>query len=47
MAGYAKDETEISLSMLLEVIDALKVYGSDVIVVGGMGTLLPFAETRT
>jgi hypothetical protein len=35
MAGYAKDETEISLSMLLEVIDALKEYGADVVVVGG------------
>ncbi len=35
MAPYDKDETDISLSMLLEVIDALKGYGADVIVVGG------------
>ena len=35
MAAYGKDETDISLSMLLEVIDALKGYGADVVVVGG------------
>ncbi len=35
MAQYAGDKAEISLSMLLEVIDALKGYGSDVILVGG------------
>ncbi len=35
MAEYQQDQTEISLSMLLEVIDALKGYGSDVVVVGG------------
>jgi len=35
MAQYQHDQTEISLSMLLEVIDALKAYGSDVVVVGG------------
>jgi hypothetical protein len=35
MAEYAQVQTEISLSMLLEVIDALKGYGSDVVVVGG------------
>jgi hypothetical protein len=35
MPEYAQDDTEISLSLLLEVIDALKGYGSDVIVVGG------------
>jgi hypothetical protein len=35
MAEYQRDQTEISLSMLLEVIDALKGYGSDVVVVGG------------
>ena len=35
MAQYQPDQTEISLSMLLEVIDALKGYGSDVVVVGG------------
>ena len=35
MAQYQQDQTEISLSMLLEVIDALKAYGSDVVVVGG------------
>ena len=35
MAQYQQDQTEISLSMLLEVIDALKGYGSDVVVVGG------------
>jgi hypothetical protein len=35
MAQYAKDDTDISLSMLLEVIDALKGYGTDIVVVGG------------
>ena len=35
MAQYQQDQTEISLSMLLEVIDALKAYGSNVVVVGG------------
>jgi hypothetical protein len=35
MAEYPQDQIEISLSMLLEVIDALKGYGSDVVVVGG------------
>jgi hypothetical protein len=35
MAQYQQDQTEISLSMLLEVIDALKGYGPDVVVVGG------------
>lgn len=35
MVQYQQDQTEISLSMLLEVIDALKGYGSDVVVVGG------------
>jgi hypothetical protein len=35
MVQYPKDETEISLSMLLEVLDALKAYGANVVVVGG------------
>ena len=35
MAQYQQNQTEISLSMLLEVIHALKGYGSDVVVVGG------------
>ena len=35
MVQYTKDETDISLSMLLEVIDALKGYGADIVVVGG------------
>jgi hypothetical protein len=35
MAQYKQDKTEFSLSMLLEVIDALKGYGSDVVVIGG------------
>jgi hypothetical protein len=35
MAQYQRDQTEISLSMLLEVIDALKGYGPDVVVVAG------------
>ena len=40
MAQYLQDETEISLSMLLEVVDALKGYGSDVIIVGGWAPYL-------
>lgn len=35
MAQYPQDQTETTLSMLLEVIDALKGYGSDIVVVGG------------
>jgi hypothetical protein len=35
MAQYRQDETDISLSMLLEVVDALKGYGADVVIVGG------------
>lgn len=35
MVQYAKDAAEISLSMLLEVLDALKGYGADIVVVGG------------
>ena len=35
MTQYKQDQAEISLSMLLEVIDALKGYGSNVVVVGG------------
>ena len=35
MAQYRQDETDSSLSMLLEVVDALKGYGADVVIVGG------------
>ena len=31
MAQYRQDETDISLSMLLEVVDALKGYGADAV----------------
>src|SRR5712692_11205609 len=40
MAQYRQDETDISLSMLLEVVDALKGYGSDVVIVGGWAPYL-------
>ena len=40
MAQYRQDETDISLSMLLEVVDALKGYGADVVIVGGWAPYL-------
>jgi hypothetical protein len=35
MAEYQRKEVDLSLSLLLEMMDALKGYGSDIIVVGG------------
>lgn len=35
MAKYERKEVDVSLSLLLELMDALKGYGSDVVVVGG------------
>lgn len=40
MAQYRQNETEISLSMLLEVVDALKGYGTDLVIVGGRAPYL-------
>lgn len=40
MAQYRQDEIDISLSMLLEVVDALKGYGADVVIVGGWAPYL-------
>jgi len=40
MAQYHQDETDSSLSMLLEVVDALKGYGADVVIVGGWAPYL-------
>src|ERR1700722_5411212 len=40
MAQYRQDETDSSLSMLLEVVDALKGYGADVVIVGGWAPYL-------
>ncbi len=35
MAEYEPKEVDISFSLLLELMDALKGYGSDVVVIGG------------